>query len=195
MVFPLNTFPKSILLKSPPSTFAEKIFGFLWQNILVIYFLLNIILPAVLIFWYQKKKNKKRFGAPTVNFDTPMDENGQRIPPALAGTIDNSKLDRNDVTATIFDLAIRKYIKLEETTESFKALGIINTSKKKQMITKFKEDDGSLTSFEKKLFERLFEGGNSVDVEDLKVDFYKTFQDMEKEIFKLLVEKGYYLKN
>ena len=195
MVFPLNTFPKSILLKSPPSTFAEKIFGFLWQNILVIYFLLNIILPAVLIFWYQKKKNKKRFGAPTVNFDTPMDENGQRIPPALAGTIDNAKLDRNDVTATIFDLAIRKYIKLEETEGSSKTLGIIGTSKKKQMITKLKEDDEKLTLFEKKLYSRLFESGNSIDVEDLKKDFYKTFQDMETEIFKLLVEKGYYFKN
>lgn len=194
-VFPLNTFPKSILLKSPPSTFAEKIFGFLWQNILVIYFLLNIILPAVLIFWYQKKKNKKRFGVPTVNFDTPMDENGQRIPPALAGTIDNAKLDRNDVTATIFDLAIRKYIKLEETAESSKTLGIIGTNKEKQMITKLKEDDEKLTLFEKKLYSRLFESGNSINVEDLKKDFYKTFQDMETEIFKLLVGRGYYFKN
>ena len=61
-VFPLNTFPKSILSKSLPSTFAEKIFGFLWRNILAIYFALNIILPAVLIFWYQRKKNKKKIG-------------------------------------------------------------------------------------------------------------------------------------
>ncbi len=194
-VFSAGTFPKSILSKSAPSTFAEKIFGFVWQNILAIYFLLNIILPAILISWYQKKKNKKRFGPPAVNFDTPVDEKGQRLPPALAGTIDNAKLDRNDVTATIFDLAIRKYIKLEETTESSKALGIINTSKKKQMITKLKADDGKLTSFEKKLYSRLFESGNNVDVEDLKADFYKTFQDMETEIFKQLVEKKYYTKN
>lgn len=194
-VFPSGTFPKSILSKSAPSTFAEKILGFIWQNILAIYFLLNIILPAVLIFWYQKKKNKKRFGPPAVNFDTPMDEGGQRIPPALAGTIDTAKLDRNDVTATIFDLAIRKYIKLEERNTEGKALGIIKTTDKKQTITKLKEDDEKLTPFEKKLYDRLFESGDSTDVEDLKTDFYKTFQDMETEIFKQLVEKKYYTRN
>lgn len=194
-VYPANTFPKSILSKSAPSTFAEKIFGFIWQNILTIYFLLNIVLPAVLIFWYQNKKNKKRFGPPVVNFDTPEDEKGKRIPPALAGTIDTAKLDRNDVTATIFDLAIRKYLRLEETIKSSKALGIIETSKKRQMITKLKADDGKLTPFEKELYSRLFESGDSVDVEDLKTDFYKTFQDMETEIFKQLVEKKYYTKN
>ncbi|MEK7559580.1 MAG: DUF2207 domain-containing protein [Patescibacteria group bacterium] len=194
-VYPANTFPKSILSKSAPSTFAEKIFGFIWQNILGIYFLLNIILPAILIFWYQKKKNKKRFGPPTVNFDTPEDEKGNRLPPALAGTIDNAKLDRNDVTATIFDLAIRKYIKLEEKNTESKVLGVIKITDKKQTITKLKEDDGKLTPFEKKLYSRLFESGNNVDVEDLKADFYKTYRDMETEIFKQLVEKKYYTKN
>ena len=142
-VFPAGTFPKSILSKSAPSTFAEKIFGFIWKNIVYIYFFLNIILPAILIYWYQKKKNKKRFGPPAVNFDTPSDEKGARLAPALSGTIDNAHLDRDDVTATIFDLAIRKYIKLEEKNTEGKALGIIKTSEKKQTITKLKEDDGS----------------------------------------------------
>ena len=32
-------------------------------------------------------------------------------------------------------------------------------------------------------------------MDTLKTDFYKTFQDMETEIFKQLVEKKYYVKN
>lgn len=194
-VFPAGTFPKSILSKSAPSTVAEKIFGFIFLNYKIIFIVLNAIVAPLIFILYYKGKNRKKFGPATVNFDIPKDKKGKRIIPALAGTIDTAKLDRNDVTATIFDLAIRKYIKLEETTESSKALGIINTKKKKQMITKLKEDDGKLAPFEKKLYERLFESGNNVDVEDLKADFYKTFQDMEKEVFNSLVAKGYYTKN
>lgn len=194
-VYPVGTFPKSILSKEPPVDFMDKLSTFIWNNLLIIFFFFNIIIPVVLILWYQTKKNKKRFGPPAVNFDTPEDEKGNRIPPALAGTIDTAKLDRNDVTATIFDLAIRKYIKLEEKNTEGKALGIIKTTDKKQTITKLKADDGKLTPFEKKLYSRLFESGDSVDVEDLKADFYKTFQDMETEIFKQLVEKKYYTKN
>lgn len=194
-VYPSGTFPKSFLSKEPPSTVVDKILGFIWKNILYVYFFLNIIIPTIIIFWYQKKKNKKRFGPPAVNFDTPADEKGERIAPALAGTIDTAKLERNDVTATIFDLAIRKYIKLIETIEFSKALGIIDTKKTKQTITKLKDDDGKFFPFEKKLFDRLFESGDRVNVEDLKSDFYKTFQDMENEVFKQLVEKKYYTKN
>lgn len=194
-VFPVNTFPKSVLSKDPPTTFIDKILNFIWKNIVYIYFFLNIILPTILVLWYQKKKNKKRFGPPAVNFDTPSDEKGGRLAPALSGTIDNAHLDRDDVTATIFDLAIRKYIKLEEKTSEEKALGIIKTSSKKQNITKLKNADSSLSSFEKKLFERLFKDRDSVVVDDLKTDFYKTFQDMEAHVFKELVEKGYYVKN
>ncbi|MBI2031464.1 MAG: DUF2207 domain-containing protein [Candidatus Levybacteria bacterium] len=194
-VYPPNTFPKSILLRSFPKTFAETIFDPILKNYYLIFIFLNFILASYLFVWYQKNKNKKRFGKPVVNFDFPEDLNKERIPPALAGTIDTAKLERDDVVATIFDLAIRKYIKLEEINKSSKVLRVINTSHREQVITKFKEDDGKLNAYEKKLFNRLFEAGKSVEVDTLKKDFYKTFEEMEKDVFKLLVEKGYYLKN
>ena len=131
-------------------------------------------MPVGLLIWYQKKKNKKRFGKPSVNFDIPKSESGQRLSPALAGTIDTARLERDDVVATLFDLAIRKYIRLEE----------INTKKSlrpdeiKQKIIKLKNDDlpagrqgGKLTAFEKKLFDRLFKEGNEVFANDLKKRF------------------------
>jgi hypothetical protein len=43
--------------------------------------------------------------------------------PALAGTIDTAKLEKDDVTATIFDLAIRRYIRMEEKDTKEKAIG------------------------------------------------------------------------
>ena len=189
--YPKGTFPPSQLVKELPRSFGEKTAEAFLSNIYLIYILLNIILPLVLIYWYQKNKNKKRLGPPVVNFDTPKDETGSRLAPALAGTIDTAKLERDDIVATIFDLAIRKYIRLEETKTPRKLLPDVA----EQTIIKLKEDDGKLKNFEKSLFNRLFQSGDSIKVSDLKLDFYKTFQQMEKDVFSELVSKKYYTKN
>jgi len=190
-VYPVNTFPKSILSKEPPKTFGQTFMEFIFRNYHLIFIFLNILLPLYLVYWYNKRKNKKRFGVPGVNFDIPKDEKGNILRPALAGTIDTAKLEKDDVVATIFDLAIRKYIKLEATKTKRSLLPDSTT----QTIIKLKKADENLNSYEKKLYDRFFETGDSVNVSDLKIDFYKTFQDMEEDVFKILVEKKYYSKN
>jgi len=189
--YPKGTFPPSILEKELLKTTGEKLIGYIIDNLGLIFIFLNIILPIIIIFWYQTHKNKKRFGKPVVNFDIPEDSQGNRISPALAGTIDNAKLDRDDVIATLFDLAIRKYIKLEETKTKRDLL----PDSKEQKIIKLKEDDGKLNTCEKELFDRLFKNGNKVSASELKKDFYKTYQKMEISIFHELVKKKYFIKN
>lgn len=190
-VFPVNTFPKSILSKSLPIPMSQQILYAIIKNYLYIFLFLNIILPVILIFWYLRHKNKKRFGPPVVNFDIPKDENGVVLRPALAGTIDTAMLERDDVVATIFDLAIRKYIKLDETKTVIKHFPDVTT----QTITKLKEDDGKLEIHEKNLFDFIFATGDSVKISNLRPTFYTAFQSMEKDVFQALVEKGYYTKN
>ena len=190
-VYPKDTFPPSILSKNPPASFGQKLLNAFLKNIFAIYFLLNIVIPAVLIFWYQKRKNKKRFGKPAVNFDTPEDASGNRITPAEAGTIDTAHLERDDVVGTIFDLAIRKYIRLEEIKKEKKLAKDI----KDQKIVKLIDPDDRLNDFEKVLMKRLFAKGDTVEASALKKDFYKTFSDLEKEMFEDLVLKKYYIKN
>ncbi|PIZ97661.1 MAG: hypothetical protein COX78_04390 [Candidatus Levybacteria bacterium CG_4_10_14_0_2_um_filter_35_8] len=192
--FPVNTFPKSFLIKELPKSIPERFFTFIFDIYWLIYIGFNILLPGYLIYWYQKHKNKKRFGHPSVNFEIPKDEKEQRLAPALAGTIDSTKLERDDVVATIFDLAIRKYLRLEQTKKPKKILGV-QVSGGDQSMVKLKEADENLNSYEKRLFNRLFENGKTVKLSDLKTDFYKTFADMEKHVFKILVEKKYYTKN
>lgn len=187
--YPVNTFPKSILSTSPPQTLSEILNSWFFAHILQIWLFLNIVLPAILLYWYNKHKNKDRFGKPAVNFDIPKDGK-VRIAPAEAGTIDNAKLDKNDVTATIFDLAIRKYIKLVGTKKVRKFAPDTTDIK----IQKLKSSDG-LSNFEKTLYDRLFAGGDEVEVTDLKSDFYLTYQTMESEVFDSLKKNGYYVRN
>lgn len=194
-IYPVNTFPKSILSKNPPQDLGDKISNFLYKNYYIAFIILNFILAPYLIYWYWKNKNKKRFGKPTVNFDIPKDEKKQRILPALAGIIDTARLEKNDILATIFDLAIRKYIRLEEVKKQSKALGFINASHKEQIIKNLKKNTKDLTEFEKILTNRLFRNGDTLKVNELKGDFYKTFIELEKEAFNALVSKNYYTKN
>lgn len=187
--YPVGTFPKSILSTNPPSTLSEKITNWVFAHLFQIWLFLNIVLPALLFYWYQKHKNKERFGKPSVNFDLPKD--GKiRIAPAEAGTIDTARLDKDDVTATIFDLAIRKYIKLVGT-KKVKKFAPDETDIK---IVKLKNSSG-LNSYETSLYNRLFQSGEEVDVKDLKDDFYLTYQDMETKVFDSLKKNGYYVRN
>lgn len=193
--FPVNTFPKSILTTKSPlnsSKSSDKTFSWFGAIHLGIMGVANLLLAPGLLIWYLKYKRKKHFGPVSVNFDIPKDWMGKRIAPAEAGIIDSAKLERDDVVATIFDLAIRKYIKIEQIKKE-KTLGIFGGGNDYKII-KLK-DYKDLETFEKTLLDRLFENGDEVEISSLKQDFYKTFQDLDKDVFNSLVTKMLYSKN
>lgn len=186
--FSVNTFPKSTLQKDKPMDPDFKLFLFIAIPILI---LLNFILAPFLLFWYFTKKHKKRFGKPVVTFDLPKDKNGERITPAEAGTIDTTKLDKDDITATIFDLAIRKYLKIEGIEKKGKVLGI--GTKQDYKLIQLK-DFSDLTEFEKKLMEALFDNKKEVLMSEATVS-YTDFKALEKANFVSLINRGFYTKN
>jgi len=186
-MFPLGTFPKSTLQKSLPIDPDLKIFLIVLGMIFVG---LNFILAPLLLNWYMKKRNKKRFGPPVVNFDLPKSVDGVRISPAEAGTIDNTKLDKDDVVATLFDLAIKKYIKIEGSEKKTK-LGLGKTQE--FSLTKLKDSVG-LNLFEDKLMSALFKSESSTALKAAKLT-YATFTDLETKNFESLIRRKFFLKN
>lgn len=195
--YPVGTFPKSTLSKNQPSEIGNLFYnskGLIWDYFTSFNGWLDLLAVPVLLFGYFLKKHKRRFGPSVVNFDIPKDSQGNRLLPAEAGTVDSTDLDQNDVAGTIFDLAIRKYIKIEQVKEQEKVLGVFNTSKEDYQIIRLK-DVSDLTNFEQLLLLRLFRDGDTVEISSLKKDFYQTFNLMKKEIFVLLIKRGFYLKN
>lgn len=193
--FPVNTFPKSILSNNTPTknyVFSDSNSAWISYLFLVPAVTFNLILAPILLVWYFKHKNKNHFGPVSVNFDIPKDSSKQVITPAEAGAIDNARLDKNDVIATIFDLAIRKYIKIEQVNKK-KTLGIFGGGDDYQ-IKKLKSYD-NVNNFEKLLLNRLFDSGDEMKISSLGEDFYRTFQNLDTELFKSLVSKNYYAKN
>lgn len=181
--FPVNTFPKSVLQKSEPV--FDPDFLMLLKIYIPVVLGLNLLVAPYLVFWYLRKRSKQRFGKPAVNFDIP-----KNISPAEAGIIDNAKLEKNDVVASIFNLAIKKYLKIEEVKEKRSLM----PDKTDYKLVKIKNNEG-LDEFEKTLMQKLFESSESVKLEDLKTDFYLTFSKLEKEAFESLVVKKLYTKN
>lgn len=194
--FPVGTFAKSILTTKPPQSVGDNdgvIIGLIY---LITSFLLNIILAPSVLIWYLLNKRKNRFGKVTVNFDLPKDQQGKRITPAEAGAIDNARLDRDDVIATIFDLAVRKYIRIEEVKHKKKILGIINNDSSDYKLVKLKSfDTQDVNPFERALLDELFKDSDEMYINDIDTDFYKTFNNLEKELFHSLVARGFYTKN
>lgn len=185
--FPVNTFPKSTLQKSEPMDPDLRIFLIIYGLLFVLF---NLILAPYLLYWYLKKRNKKRFGPPVVNFDLPEAQDGTRISPSEAGTIDNTLLDKEDIVATIFDLAIRKYIKIEGTIKKT-TLGL----REKQDFTLIRlKKTGGLNLFETQLLDSLFGGKTTTTLKEAKLT-YTTFSDLETKNFMMLIQRRLFTKN
>ncbi|MCL5433335.1 MAG: DUF2207 domain-containing protein [Patescibacteria group bacterium] len=191
--FPAGTFPLSKIDKNPPGTINPVVLSILFIIFIIFALAFYIVLPIILIIWYFRSKRINRFGPITVNFDIPKNERGDRIPPAEAGTIDSAKLEKDDVIATIFDLAIRKYIKIKEI-EKKKILGF--GGGKDYLISKIKNyEKEKLTLYEKDLLDALFSESDEIELGSISKSFYKTFSDMDDHVFSSLIKRGYYKKN
>jgi len=192
--FKKNTFLPSILQKTSPVGQNNSIFG--WALIFVFFgalIILNLIIAPIIFIWYLKNKRKVKFGPPSVNFDLPKDQKGKRISPAEAGSIDTYQVDQNDAIATIFDLAIRKYLKIEQVKKK-KILGVFEGGKE-YVFTKLKNFKEGMEPFELMLASTLFSDGDSIELSSLKKDFYITFQCFEKDVFQSLIDRKFYYKN
>ena len=84
--------------------------------------------------------------------------------PGQVGTLVDFKANPLDVTATIVDLAVRGYLKIEELSEG----GLLRQGDWK--LTRMKEDDAELMPYEQKLLDGLFRDEPEVQLSDLRYD-------------------------
>ncbi len=188
--FPPNTYPKNTLSDQPATALSPLAQTLLFIAGIAFFGILNIIAPLLVWNWY-KKTQKTKLGEPTVNFDIPSTTDN-RLSPALAGALDTAELEQNDVVATIFDLAIRKHLKIRQETEK-KNYVVFEKEEKKYYFEKLPApSDDALEPHEKILMDRLFKSSDVIDLSTLNTDFYETFQKMEKNVYSQLVQKKLY---
>ena len=115
--------------------------------------------------------------------------------PAELGTLIDNRADMADITATLVDLAVRGFVRIEEVTESH----LLGLSKSTDYILHILRDPSQWTDLkphEKFYLEKLSElapiGESSVNTSDLRNKFYGVLPKIWDAIYDGLVEKGYY---
>src|SRR5919198_1800728 len=121
----------------------------------------------------------------SVQYEPPKD-----MTPAEAGTLLDNSADMRDITATLVDLAVRGYIRIEEH-ENPKLFGLFDRGTTYSLRRLRDADD--LTSHEREVFTGIFsERGDAVSLDDLKNEFYKRLSPIRDAVFDRLTNSGYY---
>ena len=176
-------------LVSPPSQWKKILWAMdLKENwIFSLPFLSFIFMINV---WYRRGRDPKVREAVTVMYEPPKHEN-KILTPAEVGSIIDEKLDPRDITSTIVGLAVRGYLKIQEKNKEGL---IIDTTD--YYLSKVKEPDENLSSFETKLMRSVFSDNPSgVFVSELKNKFYKNLPDLKNTLYEDLVRKKYFLRS
>src|SRR6266508_2485727 len=134
------------------------------------------------------EERKPLIGAPpvSVEFGTPY---GLR--PAQAGALIDERADIVDVTATIIDLAVRRYLHIRQ----------LPTSKPDWELTKLPKPtrpttgDGKLRWYEGTLLHALFADGDRVRLSELKRTFAPDIAKVRKQLYADMVDRGWYRRS
>jgi uncharacterized membrane protein len=140
--------------------------------------------------WYRKGRDPRVREAVTVMYEPPKFEN-QPLTPGEVGTLIDEKLDPRDITSTIVGLAVKGYIKIEETKKE----GLV-FDKTDYYLKKVKNHDSSLGLFEIELMKALFPGAlPGTFISDLKNKFYANLPRLKKILYGELTRKKYFLSS
>jgi hypothetical protein len=105
--------------------------------------------------------------------------------PGQIGTLIDERANVTDVTATIVDLAVRGYLRIDELER-----GHWFTSRDWQLVKL--RDDADLLPYEKALFSGLFESGDTVKVSELKKKFAARLTKVQTKLYEDVTRAGWF---
>ncbi len=178
-------------LVAPPSSWKK----FLWalhmkENWVFLLPILSLI--SMLLLWKKRGRDPKVRESIPVTYAPPQFDK-QPLIPAEVGTLLDERLDPRDITSTIVGLAVKGYIRIEETKKE----GFLS-DKTDYSLKKVKDHGDQLTAFEVELMKSLFSEslpGTIVLVSGLKNKFYTHLKVLKKTLYGELKRKGYFLSN
>jgi uncharacterized membrane protein YgcG len=138
------------------------------------------LLTGVLV-WLFWGRDLPGTGTIVVNYEAP-----DSLRPAEVGTLVDEKVDLRDISATIIDLAVRGYLKIQELES-----GSWFSSGGDYRFTKLKPPDG-LKDFELKLYNQIFRSNDSVLLSDLQEKFFPVLSRVKNDLYRRLSKDQYF---
>jgi uncharacterized membrane protein len=155
----------------------------------------NSILLAPIVAFLAMLTLWRRFGrdpdpgSVLVRYEPPPD-----MSPAEAGTLMDDSADMRDITATLVDLAVRGFVRIDEKTKD-QLFGLIS-SRDYEITLVHPEQWPQLKPHERALLQALsvHSHQDTVLLSDLKNEFYKHLPEIKKHLSRTLVDGGYYVR-
>jgi uncharacterized membrane protein len=137
-------------------------------------------------FWRWRRNGRDPRRRPiAVQYEPPAN-----VSPAEAGTLLDNSADMRDITATLVDLAVRGYMRIEEQ-QNVKLFGLFGGGTS-YTFHRLKTAEG-LTPHERVVFDGIFGlHGDQVQLDELKDEFYKQLSPIRDAIFTQLTGSGFY---
>jgi len=147
------------------------------------------LLAFLFMYWHWHSRGRDPRRLPIA----PQYEPPEGLTPAEVGTLIDNSPDLRDITATLVDLAVRGYMRIEEK-ETDTWLGLSSKTEYTFILQKKKSDWEELSPHENKLLGSIFSDGtlNSVDLADLQNEFYKDLPAIRDRIYEGLIRRKFY---
>jgi len=173
--------PKGIL-KEPGA--LTRAFWFVGSNPII--FLPFVTLGVMYVLWWYKGRDPDPGRSVA-----PMYEPPPGLSPAESGTLIDDTVHPRDITSTIVDLAVRGYLKIEETVDT--TLLIFHSKDYVFHLLKPQSEWQGLAPHERVMLENIFAVGQQIRLSSLKNRFYTAIPVIQQDIKSALRNKGMYL--
>lgn len=173
-------------------TFTKPTAADWWRDhaVMIIQLLAPPLIALTLVYPYWRKHGKDIKGRGTVvpEYQPPKD-----LRAAEADTIVGYRLSSKGISATVIDLAIRKYIKIIEGESK----GVLGLGKHKEYTLQrlVPPAADTLKPYESDILNGLFPDGDTTKLDDLKNKFYVTSQKVQGGMIDNLTSAGYFPAN
>jgi uncharacterized membrane protein YgcG len=151
-----------------------------WLSDNFLYGIFLATLGACVSSWYFRGRDLPGRDTIVVNYQPPAG-----MTPAEVGTLIDERVDLRDMSATIIDLAVRGYLKIEEIgTASF-------FSRPDYRFVRLKNST-DLKPFEQTLFDKIFAKGQTVLLSELQNSFYTELDTARRRLYQGLTGAGFF---
>lgn len=135
---------------------------------------------------YRRDGRDPEGGSPvTVMYEPP-----HGMTPGGIGTLIDERVDMADITATVVDLAVRRYLTIR-TEERDRLFGLL-THEETVFVRETPAPSGTLAPHEDRVMTALFQGGDEVSASDLANKFYRHIPAIQNGLYDRLVAGGYF---
>lgn len=105
--------------------------------------------------------------------------------PGLVGTIIDEEVNPVDVSATLVDLAVRGYLRIEELEKKF-------LRRQDYRLVQLAEPDAELLEYERRLLARVFENRTEIDLSDLRGSFADDYKAVRNALYAEAVRRRWF---